>query len=31
METVERFIVTPAKIDFAPPHPSVNGQQQLWR
>lgn len=31
METVEHFIVTPAKIDFAPPHPATNGQQQLWR
>ncbi|EOC1312479.1 DNA-binding transcriptional regulator [Cronobacter turicensis] len=30
METVDRFIVKPGEINFAPPHPTVKQQQQLW-
>ncbi|WP_435930659.1 DNA-binding transcriptional regulator [Dryocola sp. BD613] len=30
MESGQRFIVTPCKIDFAPPHSVRSGQQNLW-
>ncbi|SFR13791.1 Ogr/Delta-like zinc finger [Enterobacter sp. kpr-6] len=30
MESVQRLIVTPGKVNFAPPHPSPAGQQQMW-